>query len=297
MNKIAIIGTGRIGKAIEHLLQTSDLSPNMWDINPDMPRNVDSLADAVADVDIIFICVPSWVVRSVIVEMQKFVKPDVVFVVLSKGIEENTFKTMDLLLAELVVDAQSYALLFGPTMAEDILADSRAATILASPNPDIFAVLQDLFRQSRLVMEYSEEVHSVALTAVLKNIYAMAMGMASALEVSDNANAMLMVHIIKEMRIILERLGGNPDIVLSLAGLGDMVLTGFSKYSRNRATGRELLEQGKLSKKSEGYTALPSLVELLENNLEDLPLLQALQSIAIDGMSAQEVMDSYLDSK
>ncbi len=297
MNKIAIIGTGRIGKAIEYLLQASDLSPNMWDVNPDMPRNVDSLEDAVVDIDIIFICVPSWVVRGVITEVQEFVKPDVVFVILSKGIEENTFKTMDLLLAELMVDAQSYALLSGPTMAEDILAGSRAAAILASPNPEVFTVLQDLFRQSRLVIEYSEEVHSVALTAVLKNIYAMALGMASALEVSGNANAMLMVHIIKEMRIILERLGGNPDIVLSLAGLGDIVLTGFSKYSRNRATGRELLEQGKLSKKSEGYTALPSLIELLENNLEDLPLLQALQSIIIDGMSVQEVMDSYLDSK
>jgi len=96
----------------------------------------------------------------------------------------------------------------------------------------------------------------------------MTLGIASALEVSDNAAGMLMVHIIREMRIIVKRLGGNPEVVLSLAGLGDMVLTGFSKHSRNRSSGKELLEKGEPSKKSEGFIAFPSLIELLENDLE-----------------------------
>jgi len=217
--------------------------------------------------------------------------------VLSKGIEAKTLKTMDLLLAELLTDAQSFALLSGPTMAEEVLSGMRAAAVVASPNPNVFELLQELFAKSRLALEYSSEVHSVALTAVLKNIYAMAMGMANALEISDNAAGTLMVHIIREMRIIVERLGGDPEMVLSLAGLGDMILTGFSRHSHNRASGRELLEKGELTRKAEGFTAFPSLVELLENDLEDLPLLQALQSIITDDMSAQEVMESYLDSK
>ncbi len=297
MKKTCIIGTGRIGQALEYLLKASDFNPNMWDANPEMPRNVDDLKEAVTDVDVIFIGVPSWAVRVVITEVQEHAKSDVVFVILSKGIEEKTLKTMDLLLAEVITDAQSYALLSGPTMAEEILNGTRAAAMVASPNPDVFETLQELFVNSRLVLEYSEEVHSVALTAVLKNIYAMSLGMASALEVSGNANGTLIVHIIREMRVIVERLGGNSDMVLSLAGLGDMVLTGFSKHSHNRASGKDLLEKGELSRKSEGFTALPPLIDLLENDLEDLPLLQALQSIVIEGVSAQEVMESYLDSK
>jgi len=297
MKKTCIIGTGRIGQALEYMLKASDFSPNMWDANPDMPRNVDSLAESVTAVDVIFIGVPSWAVRAVINEAQEYVKPDVVFIVLSKGIELKTLKTMDLLLAEIITDAQSYALLSGPTMAEEVLSGMRGAAIVASPNPQVFNLLQELFAKSRLMLEYSEEVHSIALTAVLKNVYAMILGLASALEISGNADGMLIVHIIREMRIIVERLGGNPNMVVSLAGLGDLVLTGLSQYSRNRASGKDLLEYGQPSVKSEGFTAFPSLVELLENDLENLPLLQVLQSIITDHMSAQEVMESYLDSK
>ncbi|MGB0756933.1 MAG: NAD(P)H-dependent glycerol-3-phosphate dehydrogenase [Patescibacteria group bacterium] len=291
-----IIGTGRIGKALEHLLAQAGQTPRMWDAVPEMPRTVETLEEACKDAGIIILGTPSWAVREVVSEAREYAARDALFVILSKGIEEDTQKTMDLVMAELMQDAQSFALLSGPTMAEEIMQDARAAAVVASPNPDSFDRLQEAFAGSKLTLEFSDELRSVALAAVLKNIYAMLLGISSALEISGNAQGYLFVHIIKEMKIVIERLGGDPEQALSLAGLGDMVLTGFSPHSRNRASGKELVADGKLSKKSEGFTALPSLVSLLDNDLEDLPLLQMLQSIVVDNVSAQEVMEAYLDS-
>lgn len=294
--KITIIGTGRIGKALEYLLKAAGHTPELWDAVESMPRTVSTLAEACDTADIIFLGTPSWAIREVVLEARQHASRDALFVVLSKGIEADSYKTMDMVMAELMEDAQAYVLLSGPTMAEEILENSHVAAIVAGPNPESFERLQQAFTGSRMMLEYSNEVRSVALASVLKNIYAMILGMASALNFSGNATAILFVHITKEMRHIVERLGGNPEIVLSLAGLGDMVLTGFSPHSRNRASGAELIQEGKLSKKSEGFTALPSLIVLLDNDIEELPLLQLLQSVVRGEVAAEEMLEAYLDS-
>lgn len=297
MKKIAIIGTGRIGKALEYLAPSTKIEVALFDANPEMPRNVESLQEAVVDAEIVFLGVPSWVVRKVMEEASALAPDSALFVALSKGIEENSKKTMDIVLSETVQKNQTFALLSGPTMAEEVVQGGGVAAIVGSEDKGSLEILQELFVDAKILLEYSSDIHSVALSAVLKNIYAMILGIANAMNISESAEGMLLVHIIREMRIILKKLDGDPDMALSLAGLGDMALTGFSPHSRNRNCGKELVETGEISKKSEGFTALPSLVGLLEGDMDDLPLLAILYAVIVENKSAKEKMEEYLDKK
>lgn len=288
---IVIIGAGEIGCAIKSVLKRRGTAIFLFDKNPAKMPEQKSLAEIIPETDFLFFCIPSWVLNTAIKDVLLYLNPKTVVISLSKGIEEKTHQTSDEILARALPKNQRFALLHGPMIAEEITKGMAGVGVVATARKETFELLNELFRNSNLILEHSEEVHSVALAGVLKNIYSIALGIADGLNWSGNQKGWLVSLAINEMAKILEILGGKKEIAYGAAGLGDLIATGYSPHSRNRKVGEEVAKTGKCCLESEGQISLQSLLELLGERKNIFPLLIALENILMSHQNAKEVFE------
>lgn len=294
MTHVAIIGAGEIGQALSHVLsKNTEVSINLWDKQEDRVPDQKPLAEVVASANCVFLCVPSWVLRSVAREIAEHLSPTAVVISLAKGIEEKTLKTMDQILAE-ELPVTLHGVIGGPLIAEELLADLSGIGVLAASDDRLFVRMMPIFLNTNLHIEHNSDIHGVALCGVIKNIYAMGLAMAADLKFGSNFNGWLIKQACYEMGDILTVLGGQRDTAYSSAGLADLVATGSSVYSKNYVSGEEIAEKGATEQKSEGIVSLPQLLELVGTNANTLPLLGALREIIQEKKNAKEALTSLL---
>lgn len=199
---------------------------------------------------------------------------------------------MDRLYDELLPRGQAYALLYGPMLADEIEQGLMSAAVAATKRRATYNAIHKLFAKSNLRLDYSNDVPGVALSGVLKNVYAIGLGIVSALELGGNAKGWFVQNIIFEMQGVLKRLNhGRTDAALGLAGLGDLVCTGFSAYSTNHRVGQELVAGRGLTRMSEGLVSLPSLLYRLGPSAKRFPLLQAVKQVVINKKNAKRTFE------
>lgn len=279
--KIAIIGYGELGRAVHKLLKIKkELIVEVWDKKggPDQK----SLSETVSLSSAVFICVPSWCVREALSDIKYFLSKDAFVICLSKGIEEKTLKTMDVVLTDILPPNQPVCILSGPMLAEELTAGKRGFGVVAVKNKKDFKLLKGIFNGTNLAVEYSSDLRGVALCGVLKNIYALGLGAANGLELGSDVAGRLCTMALNEMIKIVDLLGGKGKTALGTAGIGDLIATGFSRYSRNRAAGVELVETGICCLKSEGFTSVGPMAELLGKKADELPFFNILKSIVLE---------------
>lgn len=277
--RVAIIGVGEIGKAIAHLLRKqTDVIVSLWDVNADKVPEQSPLADIAATADIVFLCVPSTAIFGATRNVMAHAPASTIFVALTKGIERETCRMTDALLDETLGD-RPWALLSGPMLAEEILQDKSAAAIVGTRDKETYGRIAALFAGTSLMLSHSKDVKSVALAGVLKNVYAVALGMVEGLGDGDNLRGMFFTAAIAEMAHIMQHLGTAPDVAYGIAGLGDLVATATSPYSRNRTVGEELAAGRTQRMESEGLGALPCIPRLLADHLDEFPILNGLYMI------------------
>jgi glycerol-3-phosphate dehydrogenase (NAD(P)+) len=291
---VTFIGAGEIGTAVSGQLKTSGAVIERWDANPAKVPHQKPLAEIVPGSDFLFLCVPSWHMRSAIASVAPLLKKKTIVVSLAKGIELKSKKTMDRLLAELLPRGQRFCLLSGPMLAEELDLGLMGAAVVASASKDVYPAVSKLFAKSKLHLEYSPDVHGVALCSVLKNVYAMSLGIVTALQMGKNAKGWFMQRIVSEM-VGIENVLNKPKrsdcshiTVLGPAGLGDLVCTGFSEYSSNNRVGRELVAGKEITAMSEGFSSLPALLGLLGTNATRFPLLQTMKRIVVGKKDAKK---------
>ena len=187
---------------------------------------------------------------------------------------------------EQVLPTHAFAMLIGPMMAEELLQDRGGVGVLACSQKELFKTIRDIFDPS-LKLIPSTEVHAIALAGVLKNIYAMGLGIADALLFSQNYKGWFVSRAIEEMMVILKTLGYNPDILLGPAGLADFIATGFSPYSNNRAVGEAFVKGGADQKRGGGSVSITPLLRLIGSKEIKLPLLFGLDEIVNHGANPQ----------
>lgn len=300
--KITIIGYGEIGQAAYKLLKANkELVVEVWDKKGGQGQK--SLAETVSLSEVVFICVPSWCVREVLADIKKYLAKNALVVCLAKGIEpadaetmageEKKERTMDAVLQDELSPNQPFCILSGPMLAEELSAGKKGFAVAVSKNKKDFLRLAEIFSGSNLILEYSNDLRGVALCGVLKNIYALGFGIADGLELGSNAKGKLSVLAIREMKKIVKLLGGKDKTVFGVAGIGDFVATAFSRYSRNREAGEELAKTGVCCLESEGYKSIVSIIKLI-GNADDLPFLNALKLIILDGRAPAQVFNSLL---
>jgi len=296
MEKVAIIGVGNFGAAIAHLLASaSDVTVTLWDSDTTKVPGQGTLKEAVQEASIIFLCVSSWSLREAAMSIAEHTMDGVIIISPTKGIEQDTLKTSDEVLQDVYQSKAIIALLHGPMLAAEIMQGLPAFSVLAAPTTDSFDRIRKLFLGTTLHLEYSSDVHGVALAGVLKNIYSIGLGMTSALELGSNFRGWFVRAAMAEMDHIIVSLGGNRATAYTSAGIGDMVATGFSPYSRNCKVGQEIVQNGECVTVSEGAESIPHMVQLLHNAAVLAPIVSQIANI-LSGHVPATTIDKLMES-
>jgi glycerol-3-phosphate dehydrogenase (NAD(P)+) len=292
--KITIIGAGEIGRAIEYLLKDTGAEINLWDKDTSKVSEQRSLDEIVPQTDFIFLCVPSWAMRPALTEISPYLKQTTVVVSLAKGIEKETHKTMDEIISELLPQ-NPLVIIAGAMLAEEIMEDLGGTALVASGDKKVGEKVIELFKNTSLKLYYSDDIRGAALSSVLKNIYAFGLGIAYGLGWGDNMKSWLLTEALNEMRRIVKILDGKEEAAMSVAGLGDLTATGYSKYSKNHAMGEELVKTGKCSETSEGYISISSITFLLGEKTKNFSLLLTLSHVILEQKDCKSTFENFIE--
>jgi glycerol-3-phosphate dehydrogenase (NAD(P)+) len=265
----------------------------------DLPEGLVATADieeAVASTDVLVMGVPSHGFRAVLESAAPYVRPWVPVVSLAKGLEATTLKRMSEVVQD-VLPGHPVAVLTGPNLAKEILAGEPAASVVAIDEPTIATELQRIFSTSRLRIYTNPDVVGCEVSGVVKNVIAIASGMAEGMGFGDNTRATLITRGLAEMGRLGLHLGGEPLTFAGLAGMGDLIATCSSKQSRNHMVGYELgrgrtIEEvvGGMNMVAEGVKSSPSVLELANRAGVEMPLSECVVRVCNDGWTAAQAL-------
>jgi glycerol-3-phosphate dehydrogenase (NAD(P)+) len=277
--RLGIVGNGRIGSALGTVLAANGWKVNYFDTRKEV-STVKNLAELGAGSDVIILAAPSWTNRKVAEELKPHISGKLL-VTVAKGVEPG-FLTMEEVLQEVAQGHFDHGVIYGPMLAGEIAEEKPAAVLLATAAHKWAADFQNT---ARLRIVYNDDPYSIALCGVLKNIFAITLGINDGLKLGYNAKGALAVNIIDEFQRLLADLGGNPEEALSLAGLGDLLATGWSDLSFNHRMGKMLAtEPAATEPKGEGVISLKEIKTKVE--LSNYPVLQATYRIVFDSADA-----------
>ena len=260
-SKIAVLGAGSWGTAIAVWLAGRGWPVTLWGHNAAhiarmratgrsdiylpgvaLPARVAPSADleSAQGADLVIFVAPSKALRSVSKELQRVeLAPGATLLSCTKGLEIGTGRRMSEILAE-HWPAHRIAVLSGPSHAEEVARNSPTAVVLGCADALAGVRLQTLFNAAALRVYTSDDVAGIELGGALKNIYAIAAGMSDGLGLGDNAKSALVTRCLAELVRLGTKLGGRRETFQGLSGVGDLIVTCFSRHSRNRLVGERL---------------------------------------------------------
>jgi glycerol-3-phosphate dehydrogenase (NAD(P)+) len=256
--KITVLGAGAWGTALAKLLCDGQNSVTLWGHDAshldelrragrnerylpgiELPRELKfdgNLANAVKNAGLIIIAVPSKAFREIAKSLADFSGP---VVSVTKGIEHHTGLTMSGVLDEVAPKAK-VAALSGPSFAIEVARGIPTAVVVAGKDTTISTVVQNLFHRPTFRVYTNADLLGVELGGALKNVIAIAAGVCDGLGFGDNSKAALVTRAISEMRRLGVASGAKADTFIGLSGLGDLMVTCFSRLSRNHGFGERL---------------------------------------------------------
>ncbi|TCB75619.1 NAD(P)H-dependent glycerol-3-phosphate dehydrogenase [Acinetobacter sp. ANC 4173] len=249
---------------------------------------VSNLEKAVRDRDIILVAIPSHSFRDVLKQIRPFISSQAV-VSLTKGVEAKTFCFMSDIIQQELPEIP-FGVLSGPNLAKEIVAGQPAGTVIASDSELVRYAVQQALHSALFRVFASDDVNGVELGGALKNIYAVAMGMAAAYNVGENTKSMLLTRALAEMSRFAVKLGANPLTFLGLSGVGDLFATCNSPLSRNFQIGYALgkgksLEQAtkELGQTAEGINTVVQVRARAQELDVYMPITCALYDVIFEG--------------
>lgn len=295
MKHICIIGVGELGSAIAHILSVKkDVRIDCWDIDPSRVPGQKKLEEVVPCADVVFLTVPSSSLRSATVSVLPYLSVGTVVASCAKGIEQKSKKTADQILSELLRRGQPSAVIGGPMLAEELSGGGDGYAVVASKSKQTCKRVQDIFKKTPLHLEGSTDMHGVALCGVMKNMYAIGLGIVDGLKLGDNCRGRIVTQALREMMVVLPLLGGKKETVLGLAGIGDLIATGSSRYSSNYHVGVSY-GKGEVSERHcEGHSSIGSLTSLVRGQSKNLPLLFTIKNILSGRIDSLRAFKKFL---
>jgi glycerol-3-phosphate dehydrogenase (NAD(P)+) len=252
------------------------------------------LEEAVAPGDVLIVGVPSHGFRAVLVEARPHIRPWVPVVSLTKGFEQGTMLRMTQIIKE-VLPGHPAAALTGPNLAKEIMAGQAAASVIATDDLSVAAALQRVLRRGLFRIYMNHDVIGCEVGGALKNVVAIAAGMAQGISVGDNTRAMVIARGLAELTRLGVALGGEAATFSGLAGMGDLVATCISPQSRNRYVGEQLGLGRKLDEilagmtmVAEGVKTSATVIELAHRHAVDMPIAEAINRVILGEISALE---------
>lgn len=305
--KIAVLGGGSFGTVVANIAAGNGAESWLWmrsekqleDILatgmnsryvPKYPLHenltpTNDLQAAVSGAAVVFMAVPSKAFRVVLADAMPFLSPQAGLVSLTKGIEPDGFHLMSEVLRELA-PKHDIGIISGPNLAKEIAQGHLTGTVVASASPGLRNTVHDALSDRRFRVYTNPDVYGVELAGALKNIYAIASGMAAALGMGENTRAMLMTRSLAEMSRFAVEMGANPLTFIGLAGVGDLIVTCTSPLSRNYRVGQAIgqgysLKQAikQLGETAEGVNTLKVVKEKADALGIYMPLVQGLYAV------------------
>ncbi|WP_278234919.1 NAD(P)H-dependent glycerol-3-phosphate dehydrogenase [Isoptericola sp. AK164] len=268
---------------------------------PAMAATTDA-AVALAGAKIVVVAVPSQVARRTLEPLREHLEPDAVVVSLMKGVELSTDKRMSQVVAEaLDVPAGRVAVVSGPNLAKEIAARQPTATVVACSDPDNARLVADACSSSYFRPYTNTDVVGVELCGAVKNIIALAVGMAQGSGFGWNTTATVITRGLVEITRLGRALGAEQETFSGLAGMGDLVATCASPLSRNHSLGKyvgqgmtldEALEATGTT--AEGVKSSRSVLELAQQHDVDMPITAGVVAVLHEGLSVDEMARALL---
>ena len=253
-----------------------------------------SLGEAVSDADVLITGVPSHGLRSVLEEAAPHVRPWIPVLSLTKGLEQGSRMRPTEIIGE-VLPGHPAGVISGPNLAREVLAGYAAAAVVAMPDERVAASLQALFASRVFRVYTSTDVLGCELGGVLKNVIAIAAGMAEGLGVGDNTRAMVITRGLAEITRLGVALGGRPETFAGLTGLGDLMATCMSPLSRNRQVGEQIARgrsideiTASMNMVAEGVKSARTVTELGRGAGVHLPIAEEIDAVVNEGRTAGE---------
>ncbi len=260
-----------------------------------------SMEEAVRDADAIILASPSAYLRSTVHELAPHTHADTPVLVLTKGIETASHKLMHEIVAEELGCPERIAVLAGPNHAEEIMRGAVSACVIASENPEIARFFQSMLSSPVFRAYTSNDMVGVEVCSAVKNVIAIACGIAAGTGAGDNTLAALMTRGLAEIGRMVSALSGNPLTAMGLAGMGDLVVTCSSHHSRNRTFGEALVAGETLDQYQErtrmvveGACACTSICELADIHHVEVPISRVVFDVLYRGLSVDGAIDSLL---
>lgn len=322
MAKVGIIGAGSWGTAIAVLLDNNGHEITMWSaigseidmLNAEHEHKeklpgvrlsermkfTKELKEAITDMNLIVLAVPSVFTRSTAHQMKDYVTSGQIVVNVSKGIEEETLMTMSQIIEEEIPQAV-VAVLSGPSHAEEVGKLMPTTVVVGAKRKATAEFVQNIFKSNVFRAYISPDVIGIELGAALKNVVALAAGIADGLGYGDNTKAALITRGITEISRLGMAMGGQLETFAGLSGIGDLIVTCASMHSRNRRAGI-LLGQGKTMDEAmdevkmvvEGVYSAKAALALARKYEIEMPIVEQVNAILFDGKKANEAVQELM---
>lgn len=322
MANVSILGAGAWGTAIAILLGNNGHDITLWSALasevellrkerelkdklpgaklPDSVTISDDLESACKDKDLIVFAVASPYVRRTAQIAKPFIKKNQIIVNVGKGIEETTLDTLTDILKEELSNAD-IAVLSGPSHAEEVSRGIPTTCVVGADSKATAYFIQDIFMSERFRVYTSPDVIGIELGGSLKNVIALAAGVADGLGFGDNTKAALMTRGIAEISRLGIAMGGKMETFAGLSGVGDLFVTCTSMHSRNRNAGY-LIGKGytmqaamdEIKQIVEGVYSAKAALSLAKKYNIEMPIVEQVNLVLFEGKSAEEAVTDLL---
>ncbi len=316
--KITVIGTGGWGTALAVLLRANQHKVTLWgrlkeEVEPvlaagenkaflpgvKIPREIDVTLDskaALRGAELVVLAVPSHGMRPICRQLREFIPANATVVHVAKGIENETGARMSEVITD-VLGKNDLVVLSGPSHAEEVGRGIPTAVVVASGNAALAALAQKVFGNERFRIYTHDDVIGVELGGALKNVIAVAAGAGDGIGFGDNTKAALCTRGLAEMARLGVALGAKRETFFGLSGVGDLIVTAFSRHSRNRAFG-ERLGKGETPERiaadtltvAEGVKTAKSAWQLAQRHRVDVPITREVYAIIYEGKAPMQAM-------
>ena len=318
MAKVSVIGAGSWGTALTYVLDKNGHDVTVWSILEEEVRmlqekheHVDklpgvklsenikfttNLQEAIQGMDMMVLAVPSPYIRSTSKSMAPYVAEGQLIVNVAKGIEEITLMTLPEIIQEEIPQAK-VAVLSGPSHAEEVGIGLPTTVVAGAKSRKVAEYIQSLFMNESFRVYTSPDMIGIELGAALKNVIALAAGMADGLGYGDNTKAALITRGIKEISRLAIAMGAKPETLSGLSGMGDLIVTCASKHSRNRKAGM-LMGQGCSMEEAmnqvkmvvEGVYSAKAAIGLSRKYGVSMPIIEQVNAVLFEGYPVKDAV-------
>lgn len=322
MAKAGVLGAGSWGTALSVLLSDNGHQVTMWSIDenevkmlnekrehetklpgvklPDQLQITGDLEDTVQGKDFLVLAVPSPFTRSTAAKMSPYVTEGQIIVDVAKGIEESTLMTLSQQIRQEIPQAD-VAVLSGPSHAEEVGRRLPTTCVIGAATRKTAEYLQSMFISKVFRVYTSPDILGIELGGSLKNVIALAAGIADGLGYGDNTKAALITRGIAEIARLGVKMGGKIESFTGLTGIGDLIVTCASVHSRNRKAGY-LIGQGRSVQEAmdevkmvvEGVYSAKAAAKLAEKYQVSMPIVEEVNKVLFEGKAPAEAVDDLM---